>query len=369
MPQPKYKISKQLLKCLKWELEKKVYYPIHSKLDCNKVGQLILNNTSKSVSESTLYRMLLSPENQHNPYLHTLEIIAEFLGYKNWFELEKRLFELIQFQYTFGAIPNDTNYTSLLSYNLRVDSLKPVYQFFEQFSSDLSLDKKAILGEEIFISLKNCNNSLNFFKEFHTLPIVREGFFEIFADPDFTLPNYEAGLSFYLKGVKPRDSSKALQDYIFANSLLLRHYFITSNKEKVLEIGNLLYVDIELDENELEEIYIYPKIRYFAYKLLYMFVKKGFDQSYWEWLYDYSINIAANLPELEKRIVIHTILDVLHVNPLLQEKTYYDFKILFAELFSLHPTYVDKLSINEKIDYLDANGSRFITKSRVSVAS
>jgi hypothetical protein len=367
MPQPKYKISKQLLKSLKWELEKKVYYPINSKLDCNKVGELILKTTGKSVSESTLYRMLLRPDNQHSPYLHTLEILAVFLNYKNWFELENRLFELIQFQYTFGAIPNDTNYTSLLSYNLRVDSLKPVYQFFEQFSSDLSLDKKAILGEEIFLSLKNCNNNLNFFKQFHSLPIVREGFFEIFADPDFTLPNYETGLTYYLKGIKPHDSLKSFQDYLFANSLLLRHYFISGEKDKVLKIGSLLYKNLEIDKNILNEIYIFPKIRYFSYKLFYNYVQKGFDELYWEWLYDYSITTCADLPELEKRIVIHTILDVLQIDTIRQEKIYNNFKVLYPDLFSLHPTYVNKLSMSEKIDYLDANGSRFITKNRMRV--
>jgi hypothetical protein len=311
--------------------------------------------------------MLLRPENQHYPYLHTLEIIAEFLGYKNWFELEKRLFELIDFQYTFGAIPNDLGYTSLLSYNLRMDSLKPIYHFFEQFSSDLSIDKKAILGEEIFLSLRNCTNTLNFYKQFHTLPIVREGFFEIFADPEFTIPQYEIGLGYYLEGIKPRDSVKAFQDYIFANSLLLRHYFLSGMKEKVLEIGCLLYKNIELDKNILDEIYIYPKIRYLSYKLLYTYVQNGFDQEYWDWLYDYSITITADLPELERRIVVHTILDVLQINSTLQVKTYNNYQSLYPELFSLQPTYVSKLSIKEKIDYLDANGSRFITKNRMRV--
>ena len=98
--------------------------------------------------------MFLWNEHQHTPYIHTLEIIAEFLDYNNWFELEKRLYELIQFQNVFGAFPNEKHYTSLLSLTLNHGSLKPLYEFLQQFSSELSLDKKAILGEEIYINSK-----------------------------------------------------------------------------------------------------------------------------------------------------------------------------------------------------------------------
>jgi hypothetical protein len=369
MPQPNYKITKQLLNSLKWELEKKVFYPVHTKQDCKKVAQLIQLQTNKNVSESTLYRMLLWPDNHHSPYIHTLEIIAEFLGYNNWFELENKLHELIQFQHVFGAFPNNQQYTSLLSYNLSHGSLKPLYEFLDQFSSDLSPDKKTILGEELFLALSNNKNNLQFFKQFHAVPVVREGFFEIFADPDFSIPNYEMGLNYYLNHVKPHESQKALQDYIFANSLLLRYYFILGLKDKVIEIGNLLYNDLQLNTDLLNEIYIFPKSRYFSYKLLFLYVQNGFNQAYWDWLYDYSIKSAITLPEVEKRIVIHTLLDVLQINPTLQEKTYFDLQLIFPEIFSLQPSYVNKLTIRDKISYLDANGSRFISKNKARIVS
>jgi hypothetical protein len=369
MPQPKYKISTQLLNSLKWELEKKVYYPINTKLDCKKIAQLFQQKTGKSISESTLYRMFLWNENQHTPYIHTLEIIAEFLDYNNWFELENRLYELIQFQNVFGAFPNEKHYTSLLSLTLNHGSLKPLYEFLHQFSSELSLDKKAILGEEIFLALSNNKNNIQFFKLFNTVPVVREGFFEIFADPEFSIPHYEIGLNYYLNQIKPHKSEKDLQDYIFANSLLLRHYFIRGLKDKVLEIGKRLYIDFQLDENSLNDIYIFPKSRYLSYKLLFLYVQNGFNQTYWEWLYDFAIKSAIILPEVEKRIVIHTLLDVLQINPTLQEKTYFELQLLFPEIFSLQPSYVNKLTISDKISYLDANGSRFISKNKARIAS
>lgn len=369
MPQLKYKTSKQLLNSLKWELEKKVYQPINSKLDCRLISQLILHQTGKNVSESTLYRLFLWSENQHKPYIHTLEIIAEFLNYNSWFELEKRLFELIQFQYIFGSVPNENKYKSLISFNLNLGSLKPLYLFLEQFSDDLSLDKKAILGEELFLALRNNTNNLEFFKQFHSLPVVREGFYEIFADPDFTINQYEIGLNFYLEHSKPHGSLKSLQDYIFANSLLLRHYFLNGNKDKVLQIGKLLYLDLQLDENNLNELHIFPKSRYLSYKLFFHFVQNGFNQQYWDWLFNYTINAASKQSEIDKRIVFHTLLDVLQIQPLLQEKTYNDLKTIFPEIFVFQPSYINKLSIEDKIGFLDANGSRFITKNKARVTN
>jgi hypothetical protein len=360
MPKPKYKISNYLLNGLKWELEKSLNYKINSKLDCKKISNLIQVKTGNTVSESTLYRLFLWKGNQNMPYRHTLEIIAEFLDFFNWSDLEKHLNDLAQFQMLYGILPNEHAYKSLLSINLQQDNLKPIYAFLEQFESDLSLEKKALIGEEIFISLlQNEGDNLNFYKQFHSLSIVREGFFEIFADPDFSIKNYEFGLLYYLERIKPQNLSKDLQDYLFAKSLLLRHYFIRSNKDKVIEIGKQLYLDIQLSEDDLKDIYIYPKIRYFSYRLLYHFTISGFDFNYWEWLRSQSLILTKDCGTLEKRIVIHTLLDTLAINIELQEKTYDEFTIIFPEIFSLLPSYVSKLPLSKRLRYIDANGSSY----------
>ncbi len=361
MPKPTYKISSYLLNGLKWEVEKKLNYRINTKLDCRKISSLIQDKTGKTVSESTLYRLFLWEGNQNTPYLHTLDIIAEYLEFKDWFSLEKHINDLIQFQSLYGVLPNEQQYKSLLSINFEQGSLKPLYAFLEQFPTDLTFAKKALIGEEIFKTLLTSkSDNLEFYKQFNSLPIVREGFFEIFADPDFQIKNYEIGLTFYLRQIIPHQSSRTLQDFIFANSLLLRYYFIKGNKDKVLEIGRQLYLELNLDDKDLKELYVFPKIRYYAYRLLYDFTINGFNYKYWEWLIDFSLKEAKNNKNIdEKRIIIHTILDVLSINQQLQEEVFSKLVLAFPEIFNLLPTYFFKLPIKNRLKYLDGNGSRF----------
>jgi hypothetical protein len=362
MPKPKYHISKNKLNDLKAQLENRIFYKISTKLDCKKVSQLIQEKTGKTVSESTLYRMFLWEGNQNTPYLHTLDIIAEYIGFKNWFELENQLIDLAKFQLLYGVLPNEQQYKSLLSINLNQGTLKPLYSFLEQFPSDLSFGKKILLGEDIYKSLLiNRADNLEFFKQFHALPIIREGFFELLADPDFNLNNYEKGLEYYLRGIKTHYSKKSLQDFLFANSLLLRYYFLKGNKDKVLLIGKQLYLDLELTEIELDGIYIFPKIRYISYRLFYDFSRKGFfDYNYWEYLWNNALKLANESDLIGKRIIIHTILDVLQINHELQEKTFLEFTLAFPEIFSFMPSYYFRLSMNDKLRFLESNAAKNI---------
>jgi len=361
MPKPKYRISSFLLNNLKFRLETKLSYQIITKFDCKKLSHLIFEETNKTVSESTIYRIFLLEGYAHAPYIHTLDIFAEFLGYSEWFELEKTLNELTNFQFLTGLFPDERQYKSLITFSIHAGHLKPVYNFLEQFNPDLSFEKKLLLGRQLFYTLKtNPNSNLQFFKNFNSLPIVREGFYEYLADPDFTIPDYDKGLVHYLSSVKPNESNKSLQDFIFANSLLLRYYFFKKNKSKVLQLGKLIYLEISLTDKELTELHIYPKIRYLAYRLLYDFMLNGFNQSYWEWLEDFSTN-EMNLGVLyEKRMILHTLLDVLQMNPVLQEQKMNEFYHQFPAVFTHFPNNFTKLSVKDRLYYLNPNASTFV---------
>ena len=361
MPQPKYKISLFLLNNLKFKLETKLSYQILTKFDCKKLSQLIFLETNKSVSESTIYRIFLLNANTNVPYIHTLDIFAEFLGFTHWFDLEKELYDLSDFQSLYGAFSDEKNYQSLLTFSIHAGNLKPIYNFLEQFPQELSFEKKILLGRQLFYSLKtNPSPNLPFFKQFNSLPIVREGFYEYFADPDFTIQHYDKGLLCYLETIKPHESNKSLQDFIFANSLLLRYYFLKRNKSKVLELGKLIYADFSLTDNELQDLYIYPKIRYLAYQLLYLFMQRGFNQTYWEWLLDFAIKQMEAAQLYEKRMILHTLLDVLQINPTMQEEQMKEFSQQFKEVFALFPSNYNKLSIAERVNYLNPNASNFV---------
>lgn len=358
MPKPKYKISPYLIRGLKWFLEVQVGYQIRTKLDCRKVAELITKKTGIAISESTIYRIFLLKDGQNTPYLHTLENISKFIGHNSWFILENEINELSKFHFLYGAIPGKSPYKSLMKLNIHSGSLRPLYSFLEQFPDDLDTERKFLLGHELFSSLQtNPNKNIDFFKNFQNIPVVRSSLFEFLADPDFSIRDYEQGLLYYLGDIKPHQSLKALQDYIFANTMLLRYYFLKGNKDKVLEIGKALYVEFEMTEEETSSLYIFPKIRYLSYKLLYRFVSFGFDVTYWTWLKDFAISKAINSAFEEKRIIIHTILDTLKINKALQLEMYDEFSNLHPDVFSKFPEYIHRLSIDQKIKFIDPNAS------------
>jgi hypothetical protein len=56
----------------------------------------------------------------------------------------------------------------------------------------------------------------------------------------------------------------------------------------------------------------------------------GFNYNYWEWLFEFALKEAKNTKNIdERRIVIHTILDVLHIHPELQEEVFTEFNLTF----------------------------------------
>ena len=130
MPKPKYKISDYLLSSLKSKLEEKLSFRIFSKLDCKKISELIQEKSAQTISESTLYRLFIWGENKNSPYIHSLDILAQFIDYKDWFSLEKNLNHMGEFQSLYSGIFNSQEYKSLLNFNIHNNSL--MYQFYNQ---------------------------------------------------------------------------------------------------------------------------------------------------------------------------------------------------------------------------------------------
>jgi len=72
MPKPKYILSDYLKKGLYRQITDTVNFPIYTKADCRRISELIHTKTAP-VSESTLYRLFLSNNQNNVPYVHTLK--------------------------------------------------------------------------------------------------------------------------------------------------------------------------------------------------------------------------------------------------------------------------------------------------------
>ena len=366
MPRPAYPLAEYLVHGLKWMIESHCNFRLYNKVDCEKLSLLVFNKTNISVSGNTLYRIFLHPNNTNKPYLHTLNILAKFIDFNDWTAFSLFYQELYDFQFLSGIISPNQSYKSLLRYSIYNKEYKSVYPFLEQFSDDLSLTKKHLLGEEIFNILKeNPYSNVSFFKKFSNLPIIREGFFELMADPEFRTPQYEFGLQCYLQHLDPKKSPKELQGFIFANALFLRHYFFNGKQKKSMHYGNLLYQDHWYKESELAEIHIFPRVRYFAYYLIYRYLSIGFDTEYWEWFYPYLISLLDQSTLHEQRIILHTCVETLGINASIQGQFLAEMSIRYPKNFEHFHHTDNELTPSEILCLLDPNASTYFNGQRI----
>lgn len=361
MPRPKYILSDYLKNGLYWKLTRTVNFPIYSKADCRKISELISLRNLTPISESTLYRLFLTNTRNNYPYIHTLDTLAVFCDFNNWHDLERRLNELQNFEWSFGNLnEGKLNTKSLLKICIHRNELKSLYDFSEQFDESLEIEKKYLLGAEYFKSLKsNPNKNINFFKNLSKLPIVRESFFELLADPSFTIKDYEAGLKYYLLGIKPEHSNKALQDFVFGNSLLLRYYYLKNQVSNFKVLGKKLYVDYNFTTKDLSKINVFPRTRYLAYKLFYLLHLNEISkvEMHIEWLLTYAEKSKQGLNVGEQRILFYVIADAFCNCSLTTIEKQLQLKNIFIDVYNSLPANLYALPLKKALPYLDQNAT------------
>ncbi len=359
MPRPKYILSDYLKNGLYWKLTRTVNFPIYSKADCRKISELISLRNLTPISESTLYRLFLTNTRNNYPYIHTLDTLAVFCDFNNWHHLEHHLNELQNFEWSFGNLDKGKlNTKSLLKICIHRNELKSLYDFSEQFDESLEIEKKYLLGAEYFKSLKsNPNKNINFFKNLSKLPIVRESLFELLADPSFTIKDYELGIKYYLLGIKPEHSIRALQDFIFGNSLLFRYYYLNNKISELKKLGKSLYEEFNFSTKELNRINVFPRTRYLAYKLFYLYTSNSTLklEKHIEWLLAYAEKSKQGLSINEQRILFYVLADAFCSCPFISNEKQESLKNIFVDVYKLMPANLVSLPLKKALPYLDQN--------------
>jgi hypothetical protein len=359
MPKPIHYTSTFSLNELKKQVSLLAGFPIWTKADCLKLSKLIEEKTKKNVSESTLYRFFVQKDKPNKPYIHTLDILALYCGAKDWHEFEIKVNENEKFDFSYGKIHlENREINSLLQVCIHQNELKALYNFTEQFPSDVDFDKKIRIGYEFYQALAtNENSNDTFFKNFSSLPLIRETLFELMADPDFSLKDYENGLVYYANSVRPENSDKELEAFIFSNALLFRHNFVTKKYAKALELGKTLYEKFDLNETQLNKLAIFPKTRYLAYKLFYLELleQKMEKLKYEEELLFFCQENITKWSLFELRVGFYNIAEAFHFTKT-DQKTITSFKTIFSKLFETLPSGVAEKPLHKILPYVQENG-------------
>lgn len=360
MPKPNFVITDFQKNELYKKLCVKIGFPIRTKTDCKKISELIEKEGLPGVSESTIYRLFLLKPSNNQPYLHTLNIFAKFCGYADWDEFETVQTETENFIHGFGQFQSkSSNFKSLIAICIHRNELKPLEFYTEQFDHITETNHKEKFAEEIFQAVLTNKNNDSFFKSFYHFSVIREYFFEILADPTFAIPGYEQGIYYYLQDLNHEVSTKDLQDVVFGNCLLFRHYFISKQLEKAKKKGEFLFVKLNLSEEQLSAIHIFPVARYLACKLLYFEMRQELSQAqaFFEWLLHYcSIRIKTATDE-EQRILFYSLGEALVMSALFNVAHHEQLKYLFNHLFQLLPNRLINQQLDKIVPYFNKNSS------------
>ena len=341
---------------LKLELLKKIGWSISNKPDCAQLSYLIFKSGCGQISESTLYRLFFQV-NKHRPYKNTLDILCRYLGYSDSIEFNENLIRHREALNQNGIYRSEGSNKSLLFTCIEHTAKRPLIHFFEEVNEYNETIKRDI-GVSVFDSLLISSQQPWFFQNFARQPFIRQYFFEKNHDPKFRIPNYDKAYSTYLKGLKPEKDVNNLQDFIFGNAVLFRFYYLTKKYENAFQISKSIY-EINLSDDLLrKELYIFPYIRFLAYKLWYLgMTNASFSEreNYAHYLIISAKKLKKSLPVLEQRIIMHTIAETfVHSN--ISEQFHWELKLVFADLYhTVHPTIKQK-HLKYSLPYYCENG-------------
>ena len=268
MAQQLYPFDAFSVRELNLQLMKKIGYSIKSKSDCAQLSELIFKQGLGLISQSTLYRILLYNK-EHKPFYNTLTIITQFLGYIDWEDFCRTIHSKKEFNYRNGVLANVQLEKSLLFHCIQSESYKPLEALFNTINL-AEQEAKDSITLALYDSLLVTSNTMSFFNYFGNNTFIRESFFEYGVDPNFRIANYDEGFKIYLCNYKPNRSLLDLQSYIFGNCVLLRHYYSIGAWDKALAVSKTLYDLPLISEAEMDNIYIFPRLRYLSLKLVYL---------------------------------------------------------------------------------------------------
>lgn len=341
---------------LNLQLMKKIGYSIKSKSDCAKLSDLIFKEGLGLISQSTLYRILLY-DKEHKPFYNTLTIIAKFLGYIDWEDFCKTIHSKKKFHYTNGHVSHTNLEKSLLYQCIQLENYRPLEALFNNIL-DSEQEAKDSITLMLYDSLVSISDTMPFFNYFGNNTFIKEEFFEHGVDPSFRITNYDEGFNLYLSNYKPDRSIQDLQSFIFGNCILLRHYYVKGKFDKVLAIGKQLYHNLIISENELEDIYLFPRMRYLSSKLLFLRVTKSKHIVITDCILEllkYAKSVYTSLDAFGKRIVFYTIAEVFiqaQIDYVYQEQL----KLIFSNEFTLFPKELIDKPLHKVISYFEPNG-------------
>ena len=338
---------------LKSQIAVKLCFPIAGKPDCYKLSEILFNEGYGSVSVTTLYRLLVN-FNGIIPYQNTLDVLVKYIGYSSWLDFVEKI-EVKNYNYSINQQKEISR--TLIFHCIETGTTKPLLSFFESIE-DMDYKYKGRVALDVYDSLLKIEKPELFFSKFRTNKFVKEFVLEDVFDPAFRIKNYQYAFNLYCNDYKKVSSVADLQDYVFSQSVLFRHYFLTGKHQEAFSIGKKIYINNPIPSSDLDAIYIFPNIRYRAYKIWFNQLienQKNNNEDYIIEILDYCRYIYDSLDFLGRKIVFHCIAEVF-CSCNIDIKHHLVLKTIFKEDFLTIPNFLFEKPLQKSLPYFEANG-------------
>jgi hypothetical protein len=340
---------------LKSQIALKLCFSVNGIPDCTKLSEVLLKEGYGSISVTTLYRLFVN-HSGINPYKHTLNILVNYIGYSSWNAFLDKIQDTNALN---GKVINkhNTPEQGLLYQCIALNAEKPLFAYFDSLT-DREDHFKSMIALDVFDCLLKVNNPEFFFSSFVTNKFVKEYVLENAFDPAFRIKNYEHAFKLHLNKFSKVNSPASFQDFVFYHSVLFRYYYLRKDTKEAFAIGNEIYSAISFESEYLERIYIFPKIRFKAYKLWYLLLigeSKHTIEDHIKALLFYAKTIYSTIESYERRIVFHSIAEVFCYSGV-NIKHHELLKDIFKNEFDTFPVHLFEKSIKTALPYFEPNG-------------
>ena len=355
MTKSRYNLNTFTLSELKSQIAIKLCFPINSKPNCKKLSEVLLLEGYGSVSETTLYRLFVNYSGII-PYKNTLDLLVQYIGYPTW-EIFLEAIENTNAENLNIINKQAINENGLLYQCIALEADKPLQAYFESLSNK-SYEHQFRVGLDVFDSLQQVKNPKRFFNKFIKNDFVKQYVLEYLFDPAFRIKDADYAYSLYVNDLKPSFTLNDLQDFVFSQSVLFRHYYLKGALNKAKIVGEKIYVSNPFENKEIETLFIYPKIRFKAYKIWFLELSgnnKTTNEDYVIELLDYAKDSYPSLDAVSKKAVFHAIAEVF-CHSAVDCKYHQLLKEIFKNEYALLPEKLFEKSIKNALPYFEANG-------------
>jgi hypothetical protein len=235
------------------------------------LSEQIFERTGKRLSPSTLYRLLVSDQNKHVPYLSTLDILSDYAGHRDWTTFCRQN-EAVPEVSTDKKIVPDTLGLQLLKICLDNHHFQSVIDYLKMLegpvlpSWKMHLELGSVLGQTF---RKDPVAQKELLPELARIPEGRFFFYEAFVDEDHLDGYYGAAIMRYHHYQFDLIDNQRIKDYLFGQCMLFFRALRNQDLTHLLRIGQELF---SIDDEKIScqyQLPAHPVGRWHAYRLAY----------------------------------------------------------------------------------------------------